>query len=89
MLGLERFYRMMRVRSLGISFPAVWMPTRRVRGDHLGIGGSYLNQIGNGKLMLFNGNQSNSILTGRTVLEPRTWHHVVFVRDSNHVTILS
>lgn len=58
-----------------------------VRGDHLGIGGSYLNQIGNGKLMLFNGNQSNSILTGRTVLEPRTWHHVVFVRDSNHVTI--
>lgn len=38
-------------------------------------------------MILFNGNPSNTILTGQTVLEPHTWHHVVFVRDSNHVTV--
>lgn len=57
------------------------------RGDHLGIGGSHANQDAQGKLLLFNGNQSNTTLSGRTVLEPRTWHHVVFVREKRRVAV--
>ena len=56
-------------------------------GDHLGIGGNYMNQGWDGKLLLFNGNDRNESLTGRTVLETRTWHHVAFVRSDRHVTV--
>ena len=59
----------------------------RVSGDHLGIGGNYKNQGWDGKLLLFNGNERDEALIGRTVLETRTWHHVVFVRDDRHVTV--
>jgi len=58
-----------------------------VGGDHLGIGGNYLNQGWDGKLLLFNGNERDEALAGRTVLETRTWHHVALVRNGKHVTV--
>jgi putative membrane-bound dehydrogenase-like protein len=58
-----------------------------VTGDHLGIGGNYLNQGWNGRLLLFNGNERDEVLTGRTVLETRTWNHVVFTRDRHKVAV--
>ncbi len=59
----------------------------KVAGDHLGIGGSYMNQGWDGKLLLFNGNERDQALVGKTVLETRTWHHVAFVRNSKHVEV--
>ena len=59
----------------------------RVPGDHLGIGGNYLNQGWDGKLLLFNGNERDEALTGRTVLESRAWHHVALIRNGKHVTV--
>jgi len=59
----------------------------KVAGDHLGIGGNYLNQGWDGKLLLFNGNERDQALVGKTVLETRTWHHVAFVRNGKHVTV--
>lgn len=58
-----------------------------VPGDHLGIGGNFQNQGHNGQLIVFNGNQQNQLLAGTTVLPPRTWHHVVFVRSNSRVTV--
>jgi putative membrane-bound dehydrogenase-like protein len=59
----------------------------KVNGDHLGIGGNYQNQGWNGKLLLFNGNERDEALVGRTVLEPRIWHHVAFVRNGKDVKV--
>ena len=56
-------------------------------GDHLGIGGNYLNRGWEGKLLLFNGNVRDEALTGRTVLIPKTWNHVAFVRQGQHVRV--
>jgi len=51
-------------------------------GDHLGIGGT---KNAPGKLFFFNGNKRNQILTGRTTIQPRTWNHVLFVREGDQV----
>jgi len=59
----------------------------KVAGDHLGIGGNYLNHGWDGKLMLFNGNERDEALVGKTVLEPRIWNHVVLVRSGKHVNV--
>ncbi len=59
----------------------------KVVGDHLGIGGNYMNQGWDGRLLLFNGNERDEALTGRTVLETQTWHHVALVRNGKHVTV--
>lgn len=56
-------------------------------GDHLGIGGNYLGKGWDGKLLVFNGNDRDEALAGRTVLSPRTWHHVAFVRNGTRVTV--
>ena len=56
-------------------------------GDHLGIGGNYQGAGHDGRLILFNGNAANGLLAGRTVLAPRTWHHVVFARKGARVTV--
>lgn len=53
-------------------------------GDHLGIGGTHSHT---GKLIAFNGNARNECLGGRTVIEPRTWHHVAMVRDGRSVVL--
>ncbi len=52
-------------------------------GDHLGLGGTH-EQLA-GKLFFFNGNQANQIVPGRTVIKPKTWNHVAFVRDGKRV----
>jgi hypothetical protein len=58
----------------------------RAPGDHLGIGGTYREELP-GRLFFFNGNEKNEVLTGRTRLERWTWHHVVLVRDGEKVRV--
>lgn len=53
-------------------------------GDHLGIGGTHLQH--EGRLFCYNGNALGQVVAGRTVLTPRTWNHVVFVREGRKVT---
>ena len=55
-------------------------------GDHLGIGGSAV-PGGAGKLILFDGNDRNGLLVGRTVVPPGTWNHVVLVRRGEEATV--
>ena len=56
------------------------------RGEHLGIGGTHLPET-TGRLFLFNGNERNEVLAGRTVLATKQWHHVVLVRDGASVRV--
>ncbi|NQT84437.1 DUF1028 domain-containing protein, partial [bacterium] len=53
-------------------------------GDHLGIGGKH---IATGRLLFFNGNALNQVLSGKTEISPRTWNHVVLVRDAKKVRV--
>ncbi len=53
-------------------------------GEHLGIGGTAVAQ---NKLLFFNGNTLNQVLAGSTEILPRTWNHVVCVRDRKNVTV--
>ncbi len=55
-------------------------------GDHLGIAGSAVPD-GAGKLILFDGNERNALLVGRTVIPPRTWNHVVVARRGEEATV--
>ena len=57
---------------------------KSVDGDHLGIGGTH---SATGKLFVFNGNKRNEVITGSTQLVPRTWNHVVMVRQKNEVAV--
>ena len=59
---------------------------KAARGEHLGIGGTYRADL-TGKLMLFNGNERDEVLAGRTTLALRAWHHVVLVRDGGKVRV--
>ncbi len=56
------------------------------RGEHLGIGGTMRADL-TGKLILFNGNERNQLLVGRTTLALRGWHHVALVREANKVRV--
>ena len=56
-------------------------------GDHIGIGGNYENSPHHGKLFFFNGNDGGVSLKGKHVIPPRTWNHVVLVRDGKRVTL--
>ncbi|MEX2213232.1 MAG: DUF1553 domain-containing protein [Phycisphaeraceae bacterium] len=53
-------------------------------GDHLGIGGNY-DKDKTGKLLIFNGNEGKQVAFGTTVIPPRTWNHLVYVRDGKRV----
>jgi len=55
-------------------------------GDHLGIGGTYQRDL-TGRLILFNGNQKNQVVAGRSVIPARTWNHLVLLRSKNRVRI--
>ena len=59
---------------------------REAPGDHLGIGGTHGDRWA-GKLILFNGNARNEVLAGRTTVTPNQWHHVVWVREGQHVRV--
>ena len=53
-------------------------------GDHLGIGGNHSHQ---GRLILFNGNQRDEVLAGRSEVAPQMWHHLVLVRDGRRISV--
>ena len=53
-------------------------------GDHLGIGGT---EGHTGKLFFENGDGSNKVLGGSTIIERWTWSHVVLVRDGDEVRV--
>lgn len=55
-------------------------------GEHLGIGGTHRSDLA-GRLFLFNRNEGNVILGGRTTLALRAWHHVVLVREGRQVRV--
>ncbi|HWN94596.1 MAG TPA: LamG-like jellyroll fold domain-containing protein [Methylomirabilota bacterium] len=55
-----------------------------VAGDHLGIGGTAASP---GRLIFFNGNQRNQLLSGTTEIKLRTWNHIVLVRDGRSVRV--
>jgi hypothetical protein len=55
-----------------------------VRGDALAIGGKAAHR---GRLLFTTGGQPAPLLVGRTVLDLRTWHHVLLVRDGGRVTV--
>jgi hypothetical protein len=61
-------------------------PQGRAEGDSLGIGGTHMPE-NHGKLFFFNGTKSNQVLSGKTPLQPGTWHHVAFVRQQRNVSV--
>jgi putative membrane-bound dehydrogenase-like protein len=56
------------------------------RGEHLGIGGTYRPDL-TGRLFLFNGNERNEAVAGRTVLATKAWHHIVLVHEHGRVRV--
>ena len=56
-------------------------------GDHLGLAGTAAPEDQRGKLFVYNGNRLGGSLGGRTVIAPRTWNHVVYVRDGKRVSV--
>ena len=55
-------------------------------GDHLGIGGTH--QPGHsGRLIVFNGNEKNEVLVGKTELPLRKWNHIAMVRANSRVRV--
>jgi putative membrane-bound dehydrogenase-like protein len=59
---------------------------KAARGEQLGIGGTFRADVA-GKLILFNGNERDEVLAGRTTLALRAWHHVVLVREGGQVRV--
>ncbi len=53
-------------------------------GDHWGISGT-IRPGEPGRLFFFNGNVAGETVVGGTSLEPKTWHHIVLVRDGENV----
>ncbi len=53
-------------------------------GDHLGIGGTV---ITSGKLVFHNSNNIKQYLVGNTTIKPRTWNHVVLVRQGRNIKV--
>ena len=61
-------------------------PQGTAGGDNLGIGGTHHSE-NQGKLFFFNGTKCDQVLSGRTALEPGTWHHVVLVRQGQSISV--
>jgi len=59
---------------------------KAARGIHLGIGGTH-HPGETGRLIAFNGNVRNQLLTGRIALGLRQWHHVALVREGRKVAV--
>ena len=57
---------------------------KEAEGDNLGIGGTYASA---GRLLVYQGNQSKGLLTGLAQLEPKSWHHVVMVREGERIRV--
>ncbi|MFV2067585.1 MAG: LamG-like jellyroll fold domain-containing protein [Pirellulales bacterium] len=56
-------------------------------GDHLGICGNGKGAKERGRLMFFNGDEKEEMLTGGPVIEPKTWNHVRLVRRGDRVRV--
>ena len=56
-------------------------------GDHLGICGNWIGPAEQGRLMFFNGDEKEEVLTGGPVIEPKTWNHVRLVRHGDQVRV--
>lgn len=54
-------------------------------GDHLGLGGTHLQQAG--RLIFYNGNALGQVLAGNTVIQPGSWNHAVLVRKGTKVRV--
>jgi hypothetical protein len=52
--------------------------------DHLGIGGTH---VAPRRLFFATGENAGAALAGKTQIAPRTWHHLVLVRNRNRVTV--
>jgi len=59
---------------------------RGAPGDHLGIGGTHERTDAAGRLFFYNGDALEQVVVGGTEIAPRTWNHVVLVRDADRVT---
>ncbi len=55
-------------------------------GDHLGIGGTHTD-ASPGCLFVYNGNSSKGLLSGKTKLALKQWHHVVFNRTGKRLQV--
>jgi Concanavalin A-like lectin/glucanases superfamily len=55
-------------------------------GEHLGLGGTHKGDS-QGRLILFNGNAKDQLLTGKTKLALKQWYHVVLVREGTKVRV--
>jgi len=53
-------------------------------GDHLGLGGTHLAA---GKLIFYNGDTPNELLSGKSTIRSKAWSHVALVRDGERVTV--
>ena len=61
-------------------------------GDHLGIGGTHLQEKAAGKLFFYNGDklkgdELKQLLVGKTQIPPKTWTYVALVRDGDRITL--
>ena len=56
------------------------------RGEHLGIGGTFRPELA-GRLFVFNGNERNEVIGGRTSLSLKNWHQVALVREGQRVRV--
>ncbi|WP_395747953.1 neutral/alkaline non-lysosomal ceramidase N-terminal domain-containing protein [Prosthecobacter sp.] len=56
-------------------------------GDHLGIGGNYKDSEP-GRLFVFNGNDANQIVRGKTIIAPGSWNEVKLERLGTHVKVM-
>jgi len=61
-------------------------PQATAHGDSLGIGGTHQAE-NQGKLLFFNGTKFDQVLSGRTVLKPGQWHHVILVRQGRSMSV--
>lgn len=53
-------------------------------GEHLGIGGTYGHA---GRLVVFNGDEKQGLLSGKTELGVKKWHHVALVRKGAEIVV--
>lgn len=56
-------------------------------GEHLGIGGTDGDGRAAGRLIVYNGDEKRTLLAGGTVLEPRRWYHVIYVRQGRDIAV--
>lgn len=68
----------------GYLFSRGWDGDKTAAGDHLGIGGTAASP---GRLIFFNGNRRNELLSGPSEVPWRRWNHIVLVRDGRSVRV--